>query len=218
MGGDRETDRMLNDIYSFVQERMDVPDLAHGWDHILRVYTQAKHIAEKEHADMFVVAIAALLHDLGHTQPTDKKAHHADVSAELATEILQAYPIPLKVKEAILHAIVTHSFSRGAIPQTLEASVVRDADRLDALGAIGIARWAIVGSQKASGETRLYYQDDPFGYAHHLDDRRYILDHFSTKLLLLPDTMMTKTGRQIARERADFMVAYLNELKKELTM
>jgi uncharacterized protein len=101
-------------------------------------------------------------------------------------------------------------------PGTLEACIVRDADRLDALGAIGIARWAITGATRRTPRTRLYHPSDPFAKHHTPDDTIYMLDHFFAKLLKLGETMMTETGRTLARQRTTLMYTYLEGLKSEL--
>jgi uncharacterized protein len=208
--------QILSDVYAEMRQRyVGFDDLAHGWEHIERVYRMAFYIAERENADMFIAGMAALMHDIGHLS-TEKSVHHADLSITMAQELLSAYQVSDNILEAILHAIAAHSFSLGVEPHTLEAKVVRDADRLDALGAIGILRWAITGVIRRTEETRAYHPDDPFGERHALDDRRYMLDHFFTKLLKLEDTIATQTGRALARERTAFMRAYLDELRKEL--
>jgi uncharacterized protein len=148
----------------------------------------------------------------------DNSRHHADLSAELAAELLAQYQLPAPALEAIMHAIVAHSFSRGVEPLTLEARVVRDADRLESLGAIGILRWAITGTILRTPQTRTYSPLDPFGEYRKLDDRRFMLDHFFTKLLKLVDGMSTTTGRRLAEERTAFMRAYLEEFNKELAI
>ena len=203
-----------------VQRRFTgIDDLAHGWEHINRVYNLALHIAEQEGADRFVVGMAALMHDLGKTAQhceTNSSTHHADLSVTLATELLQTYRVPADKQQAILHAIVAHSFSKGVEPLTLEACAVRDADRLDGLGAIGILRRAATGTYRRTSETLPYHPEDPFGEKRNLDDRRYMLDHFYSKLLKLGETMTTKTGRALAQRRTAFMRTYLYELKREL--
>ena len=135
-----------------------------------------------------------------------------------ARDLLTRYQVPPDKQEAILHAIDAHSFSKGLQPRTLEARIVRDADRLDSLGAIGILRWAITGTQRGTPETRSYHPDDPFAEWHPLDDRRYMLDHFYSKLLKLSDTMSTQTGRKLAERRTRFIRTYLDEFKDELAM
>jgi uncharacterized protein len=209
---------ILARTYEEVERRFGgIDDLAHGWEHVDRVYKLALHIAEREGAGRFVVGMAALLHDLGRAAQHSGTEHHADLSTQLAGELLSEYGVPADKQEAILHAILAHSFSKGVEPRTLEARVVRDADRLDGLGAIGIMRWAVTGTVRHTPETRSYHPGDPFATAHQPDDARYMLDHFYSKLLKLGDTMMTETGRALAQRRTAFMRAYLDEFKRELS-
>ena len=208
---------VLANIYSEIEKRFaGIDDLAHGWEHVTRVYALALHIAEQEGANRFVVAMAALMHDLGRTVQADSTTHHADLSVALAKELLATYQVSADIQEAVLHAIIAHSFSRGIPPRTLEARIVRDADRLDSLGAIGILRWAITGTLRRTPQTKTYHPTDPFAEHHSPDDRSYMLDHFFTKLLKLGDTMTTETGRMLAQQRTAFMHSYLDELRKEL--
>src|SRR5437588_1958473 len=207
---------VLAQVYAEVQQRFaEFDDLAHGWEHVKRVYTLAVSIAEQEGANSFIAGMAALLHDLGRLSD-DTTRHHADLSTSLAAELLLPYQLAAETREAILHAIMAHSYSRGIEPYTLEAGIVRDADRLDSLGAIGILRWAVTGTIRRTPHTQAYHPDDPFAEQHLPDDRIYMLDHFFTKLLKLPDGMITKTGRRMAKQRVAFMRAYLDELRKEL--
>ena len=210
--------QIVSKVYKDIQQRyVGFDDPAHGWEHIERVYRLALFVAEQENADAFIVGMAALMHDIGHLS-TDKSLHHADLSMSMAGELLLAYNVSSSTREAILHAIEAHSFSLGIEPRTLEAKVVRDADRLDSLGAIGILRWAITGTVRRTEETQTYHPDDPFAEWHILDDRRYMLDHFFTKLLKLDGTMATHTGRVLAQERIAFMRTYLDEFRKELEL
>ncbi len=208
--------QVLSDVYAEVQQRFEgFDDPAHGWEHIRRVYTLALHIARQENADLFIVSMAALMHDLGRLSD-DKTKHHADLSVLSAIEMLSAYHVTPDTQEAILHAIAAHSFSLGIEPRTLEAKVLRDADRLDSLGAIGILRWAITGAIQRTSQTQSYHPDDPFAAWHTPDDRRYMLDHFFTKLLKLSNSMSTQTGRALAQQRTAFMHSYLDEFRREL--
>jgi uncharacterized protein len=209
--------KVLANIYAEVERRFTaVDDLAHGWEHVNRVYKLAQYIAEQEGANQFVVGMAALMHDLGRTAAQDSTTHHADLSVALATELLQTYQVPLETQEAILHAIIAHSFSRNIEPRTLEAYVVRDADRLDSLGAVGVIRWAITGTIRRDPQTRTYHPTDPFAEEHTPNDRAYMLDHFYSKLLKLSDTITTTTGRRLSQHRSAFMHAFLHELRAEL--
>jgi uncharacterized protein len=208
---------ILTKIYRDVEQRFaGVDDLAHGWEHVSRVYQLALYIAGQEGANSFIAGSAALMHDLGRTVPQNGTTHHADLSATLAAELLKTYQVPHHTQEEILHAIVAHSFSRDLEPRTLEARVVRDADRLDGLGATGIIRWAITGTIRRNTQTRTYHPTDPFDEQHTPDDRSYMLDHFYSKLLKLSDSMTTKTGRLLSQRRTFFMHTFLNELRSEL--
>jgi uncharacterized protein len=210
---------VLDEVHAEVQRRFTgIDDLAHGWEHVERVYTLALAIAEQEGANRFTVGMAALMHDLGRAAAHQEAEaqHHADISVTRATEVLERYRVPALIQRAILHAILAHSFTKGIEPRTIEAQVVRDADRLDSLGAIGILRWAITGTARRTPETASYHPSDPFGEQHVWDDKHYMLDHFYTKLLKLQEGMLTKTGRMLAQRRTAFMYTYLDELKQEL--
>lgn len=209
-------EQILAQVYAEVQTRFSsTDDLAHGWEHVDRVCQLAQYIATQEGADSFIVGMAALMHDLGRTSQ-QHNGHHADLSVEMARKLLQRYEVSSEKQEAILHAIVAHSFSRGVEPQTLEARVVRDADRLDGLGAIGVMRWALTGAVRRTKETLSYHPEDPFGARHDLNDQIYMLDHFYLKLLKLSKTMATETGHLEAQRRTKFMHHYLDQLKHEI--
>jgi uncharacterized protein len=208
--------QVLSSVYVEVRQRFKgFDDPAHGWEHIERVYKLALYIAEQEGADTFIVGLAALLHDIGRIS-NEQTRHHADSSVIIAREILSAHNVTADRQQAILHAIAAHSFSLGIEPRTLEAKVVRDADRLDSLGAIGILRWAITGTVRRTAEIQIYHPDDPFAERHIPDDHRYMLDHFFTKLLKLSSTMSTQTSRALADQRTAYMHAYLVQFRKEL--
>ena len=218
---DERDTQILSRLYDEVKRRFaGIDDVAHGWEHVKRVYDLAERIARQENADMFVVGAAALLHDLGRAASPeialDAAEHHADLSVLLAKVLLKEQFVSQERQEAILHAILAHSFSRGVEPRTLEARIVRDADRIDALGAIGILRWAITGAVRHVPHS--YHPDTPFGEQRTLDDVRYMLDHFPRKLLRLEETMLTATGRTMAHERTLFMQQYLEEFRRELEM
>ena len=208
--------RMREEVFKYVQARfMDFTDLAHGWEHVYRVYHLSLHIAEQEHADSFIVGIAALLHDVGRTVREPKKPH-AERSAILATEMLAQYDLPSETQEAILHAILAHNYRRGITPATLEARVLYDADRLDSMGASGLMRWAMILKNKKWSEWKSYHPEDPFAIHRNPDDQHYLLDRFFTKLLALPEAMMTETGRAMAQSRLAFFHLFLQELQVEL--
>ena len=132
----------------------------------------------------------------------------------MAEKLLRSYRYPQDEIDKICYCIRTHSYSKRLVPATLEAKILQDADRLDALGAIGIARtFSVGGSERRS----FYNPDDPFWKSsRELDDREWTLDHFGTKLLKLKDSMHTKTAKEMAQERARFMELFIKQLQKEL--
>ncbi|MGZ3624819.1 MAG: HD domain-containing protein, partial [Ktedonobacteraceae bacterium] len=172
-------------------------------------------IAIQEHADRFIVGMAALLHDIGRTTQEPNRPH-AERSAIIATELLAQYDLPHQTQQAILHAILAHNYRRGITPETLEARVLYDADRLDSMGATGLMRWAMTIKHKKWSEWKSYHPDDPFAVHRTPDDQRYLLDRFFTKLLSLPDAMMTETGQALAHNRLTFFSLFLQELQVEL--
>jgi uncharacterized protein len=159
--------------------------------------------------------MAALLHDLGRTT-RDPTRPHAERSAILATELLAPYELPYHTEQAILHAILAHNYRRGITPETLEARVVYDADRLDSLGASGLMRWAMTIKNRSWSEWKSYHPDDPFAVRRAPDEQHYWLDRFFTKLLSMPEVMTTETGRAMAKRRVAFMYLFLQELQQEL--
>jgi uncharacterized protein len=128
---------LLAKVTTEVQVRFtDFSDLAHGWEHTHRVFHLALSLAEQEHADGFIVGMAALLHDLGRTTRGPMRSH-AQRSAKLAQKLLAEFELPHDTCHAILHAILAHSYRHGTLPETLQARVLYDADRLDSLGRVG---------------------------------------------------------------------------------
>ncbi len=190
-------------------------DSAHDLAHVDRVWSHARTIAHGEGmAPSRVLLCAAYLHDLV-TLPKDhpKRARAAMMSATAAGPVMQALGLsPTEIAQA-RHAIEAHSFSGGTDPQSPEARILRDADRLEALGAIGVARCFAVSG--ALGRP-LFHPEDPFAVSREMDDGAWALDHFAVKLLKLPETFLTPTGRRLAEERAAVMRRYLADLAREL--
>ncbi len=198
-----------------VQRYHEGQDPGHDWAHIQRVVRIARAIALEEGADPEVVEAAAHLHDIVNVPKNHPDRPRAsELAADKALKILLGTDFPQAKLTAVHTAILEHSYSRGLKPSTLEAAVVQDADRLDALGAIGILRCAAVNTQMA---TPFYDAADPFARERDLDDRRWMVDHYFVKLLKLPDTMTTASGKRIAQERADFMRTFLDQLGREIT-
>jgi uncharacterized protein len=206
---------MQDMIMSRVKKILVGRDPAHDFHHIMRVYENAKVIGRREGADMEILLAAVLLHDLViYPKGSANSYKSSDDSADLATNILQSCRYPQDKIEQICYCIRTHSYSKGVVPPSLEGKTLQDADRLDALGAIGIARtFSVSGS-----ENRTFYDaDDPFGSSGRaLNDRQWTLDHFQTKLLKLENFMHTNTAKKIARERTRFMRAFIRQLQREI--
>jgi len=197
-----------------VRKRVENNDTAHDFEHIMRVCKNAQKIAKKEGANQKIVLTAALLHDIISYSKSDPRSKNSSMeSAKEAQKILQRLGYKQNEIKIISDAIRDHSFSRGMIPETLEGKVLQDADRLDAIGAIGIARVFSVGG--AEGRT-FYNSKDPFCAAHSPDDTKWTVDHFYKKLLLLERKMNTKTAKNEARKRVSSMKQFLKELESEI--
>lgn len=194
---------------------MENNDPAHDFSHILRVLSIAEAIGKKENADMEILIPAVILHDITKQDKStpEKRRLSADKSASMASRILQKYSYPEHKIEKIVHSIAIHSFSKGMKPETIEAKILQDADRLDAIGAIGIARCFAVGGEL---RRKFYDIDDPRAENREADDGQYSIDHFYKKLLLLKEKMHTETAKEIAEKRHRFMQAFLRELNDEI--
>lgn len=189
-------------------------DGAHDLGHLRRVWKTARLIAMDVPADPQVLMAACFFHDLVNL-PKDapNRAEASTLSAQAAVRFLRGDGFPVAKLDAVAHAIAAHSFSAGIAPETPEARILQDADRLEALGAIGIARMFHVAGQMGGG---LFDADDPMALQRGLDDRRFALDHLQTKLLRLPETMQTEPGRAMAEERADWLMSFRTRLLSEI--
>jgi uncharacterized protein len=190
-------------------------DPAHDIAHLDRVWANAHRIARSEgEVNLRVLLAAAYLHDLVNL-PKDapNRSDASRLSAVAAEPILRDLGYSDADVQAAQHAITAHSFSANIAPETAEAEILRDADRLDALGAVGIARTFMVAG--AMGRA-LADPADPFAAHRELDDQDWSIDHWHLKLLKLPRDMHTQKGRDIARKRARLMLAYLRQLSKEM--
>jgi uncharacterized protein len=191
-------------------------DAAHDLEHIRRVVTNARMLAAQEHADLAVVLPAAWLHDcVNVAKDSPLRAQASLLAGRAALEFLETICYPAQHLPAIQHAIEAHSFSANITPQTREAQVVQDADRLDALGAIGLARCLMLSG--ATGR-RLYDPLEPFPTVRPLDDQANAIDHFYTKLFQLADRMITAAGRAAAAKRTAFLHAFVEQLRGEIQM
>ena len=189
-------------------------DPAHDFQHVLRVYRNAEKICKEENVHTELVLCAALLHDLISYPKSDKRSKLSSIeSAKKAKKILKKFAFLEDEIKIICDAIEDHSFSRNAIPKTIEGKILQDADRLDALGSIGLAR---VFATSGTLNRPFYHPDDPFCKTRNPDDSVWALDHFFQKLLKIGDLMNTKSAKNEARKRTIVMKSFLEQLKKEI--
>ncbi|EII2401894.1 HD domain-containing protein [Vibrio parahaemolyticus] len=198
----------------FMQQEMQV-DAAHDIEHVKRVVKTAKQLCDEENADIAIVLPAAYLHDC-FTYPKDhpNRKQSSAIAAKKAIAYLESIQYPQHYHDAIAHAIEAHSFSANIRPNTLEAQIVQDADRLDALGAIGATRCIQVSTHF---NAQLYNDNDMFAKERELNDKQFTVDHFQTKLFKLVDTMNTESAKLEANKRKAFMQTYLKQLYDEVT-
>ncbi len=207
---------LIEDTRDFVKKELENDASGHDWWHIFRVCNTAKTIAQSESADLTVVELAALLHDIG-----DWKFHNGDesVGPAKASKWLVENDVPDAIICAVCDIIKTLSFKGANVAtpmSTLEGKVVQDADRLDAIGAMGIARAFAYGGHH---NRLIYHPDQPpelhDSFEKYKSNKGHSINHFYEKLLLLKDRMNTTTGKAMAEERHQFMEQYLNQFFKE---
>lgn len=188
-------------------------DPSHDILHIRRVVASALKLAAEEGADPAIVMPAAWFHDCVTVAKNDPRRSMASrLSADAAVEMLAEMGYPAQYFDAIRHAIAAHSYSAAIAPETVEAKVVQDADRLDGLGAIGIARCFTVGALLGRP---FYVEGDVLAKNRPLDDTTQTIDHFFVKLFKTVETLQTAAGRAEGARRADFMRGYLARFVEE---
>lgn len=207
---------LIQTTITFVKEKLEGAEAGHDWFHIERVWKLSKKIADSETCNLQVVELGALLHDIA-----DPKFHDGDetLALKISNEFLQNQNVSAEIIEQVLFIIKNISFkNREEAPEILpiELQIVQDADRIDAIGAIGIARTFNYGGFK----NNLMYHPD-IQPALNMTKEEYkkskgtTINHFYEKLLLLKDMMNTETGKKLAEERDDFMVEFLDQFSRE---
>lgn len=207
---------LIQNTVEFVKEKLEGAEAGHDWFHIERVWKLAKKIAETESCNQEVVELAALLHDIA-----DPKFHNGDetLALRVSREFLESQNAEEELIEQVLFIIKNISFkNRGEVPQNLpvELKIVQDADRIDAIGAIGIGRTFNFGGFKNNPmydpnvEPKLNMSKEEYKKSNGTT-----INHFYEKLLLLKDLMNTEKGKEIAGERHDFMLKFLDQFYKE---
>lgn len=189
-------------------------DPAHDLSHVQRVVENTLRLTKDESGNADITVPAAWLHDcVSVSKDSPLRSQASRISADEAVKFLQAQNYPAELLDQVHHAIAAHSFSADIETRTLEARIVQDADRLEALGAIGIARCFLTGGSMG---TRLYEPADPFAQNRELDDRQYTMDHFYSKLLGLAGTMKTPAGKAEALKRTEYMQDFIRQFSSEI--
>ena len=208
-----DLDQLQTHCHEFLSHTMD-GDPAHDISHVQRVVQNTLRLTETENGDLMVTLPAAWLHDcisVAKDSPLRKQA--SKLAADEAVRFLESQNYPDTLLPAVHHAIEAHSFSANIETESLEARIVQDADRLEAVGAIGITRCFLTGGTLGRP---LYDPADPFATKREPDDLTYTLDHFYCKLLGLVDTMKTGAGKAEAIKRTEYMQAFLDQLGAEI--
>lgn len=204
----------LDDIKAFAKRHLTDARGSHAWDHTLRVYNLCMHIGRVEGADLEVLEIAAYLHDVARPLQDQSKGGvcHAKKGAEMAHSLLTDYPISEDRKGNVIHCILSHRFRGNCHPETLEAKVLFDADKLDSIGAIGVARtFQFAGEVGAKLHNPSIDPEDTQEYTE--EDTGY--REFKLKLSKIKERMLTAEGHRIARERHPFMEGFFKRFLQE---
>lgn len=211
-----EEQKIIKKVSDEVRSELEGEGSGHDWWHIVRVWNMAQHIGKSEKADMFVVELAALLHDIA-----DWKFHNGDdtVGPKMARQILEKQSVSSKIIDHVGEIIAGMSFKGAGVKtamSTLEGEIVQDSDRLDAIGAIGVARAFAYGGHK----NRPMYDPDKKPTLHQSKEEYFkseslTINHFYEKLLLLKDRMNTKTAKKLAAGRHRFMEEFLARFFQE---
>lgn len=208
-----DRDAPLAALLASVRARFD-DDPAHDLAHCLRVALWAIELGRPLGVDPREAIAAALMHDIVNVPKDHPDRHRAsELSADAARAELPAFGFAADAVDRIADAVRDHSYSRGATPTGALGQALQDADRLEALGALGLFRCISTGARMGA---RYFHEDDPWARDRPLDDRAFSIDHFFKKLLLLPDTMLTDGGRIEARRRAAFLQATIAAVAHEL--
>ena len=200
----------LENLKKIAKNKLAKNDAAHDFEHVMRVYRNAEKISKTENGNKKLILSAVLLHDIIKIK---NRKDSALKSAKFSEKILKENHFLNNEIIIISDSIKEHSFSKGKTPSTIEGKILQDADRLDAIGAIGLAR---VFSFSGSNNRSFYDPNDPFSKNRSLDDNKWALDHFYEKLLTLEKKMNTRTGKTLAKKRTKILENFLKELKTEI--
>jgi uncharacterized protein len=201
-------------LLTLLQQQAPDEDGAHDLSHFHRVWAAARHIMQQHaEADALVVLAACYLHDLVNLPKNHPQREQASrMAAARASQLLTENGFPAERIVAVAHAIEAHSFSANIPPRSIEAKIVQDADRMDALGSIGLARMFYTSGRMGR---QLAHPDNPLGQNRQLDDREYALDHIEVKLAKLPDMMQTAAGKAMAVDRLARLLSFRQQFVEE---
>ena len=206
---------LKNQLIKIAEEKIPDTDVSHDLEHALRVLSNAERIAEEEDGDFDIIVPAALFHDLIVYPKNHPNKHKSqEESAKAAEKILNSFGnFPKDKIKKVKTCISECSFSKGITPELLESKILQDADGLEATGAISIMRtYSSTGQMKRP----FYNVNDPFCENRKPDASRFALDLFYKRLLKVTERMHTKTAKEIAKRRTDFLMDFLREFKLEL--
>ena len=206
--------KLRQQLIEIAKEKIPNDDMSHDFEHALRVLSNAEKIAQNEKADLDVIVATALFHDL-FTYPKNHPEKHRsqEISADAAEEILDAIDdFPKSKIKHVKTCILEYSFSKGIIPETIESKIIQDADGLEATWAVSIMR-----TYSSAGQMKIpfYNAEDPF-CKNREPNTQFALDLFYARLLKVEERMHTKTAKEIAKSRTDFLRVFLEEFKSEL--
>ncbi len=194
----------------------ETDDYSHDLSHFQRVWRTAQQLIAEESrkVNQLVVLTACYFHDIV-TLPKNHpdRSKTSQMAAVKTEEILKEMAFPEELIEAVCHGVEAHSFSANIPTRTAEAEIVQDADRMESLGAIGLARTFYTGGRMGS---QLFHSQDPWAENRELDDRVFCVDHFFCKLLSLGETMKTDPGRKLAGKHTAYLQGFIDKLKEEL--
>lgn len=208
-------EKNIEEVREEVRKRLEGINSCHEWEHTERVYNLAMHIGKKENADLEVLGLAAILHDIARKEQDESggKIDHAERGAELAIEILQKYNLPEEKIKNICHCIEAHRYRNNIIPETIEAKVLYDSDKLDSIGAIGTGRnFSFAGHLGAKVHDKNVNLDRSAEYT--IDDTAF--REYTVKLRYVKDKILTNEGKRIAESRHKFQEEFFDRLNKEV--
>ncbi|MCK9393233.1 MAG: HD domain-containing protein [Candidatus Paceibacterota bacterium] len=211
--------KIIEEIRDKAKEYFIGGDSSHDWSHVERVYNSAIKIGKKEGANLDIVKIAAYLHDIGRKEEikSNGKICHAERGVEIAEKILSQYNLDKEIVENIKHCILTHRNKNDHQPKTIEAKILFDADKLDSIGAVGIARdFLFAGIYNAplytGREKKIAKEADKYAYTK--DDTALL--EYCHKLSKIKNKIITKTAKEFAQERHLYMEDFFKRFNKEI--